>query len=155
LSELRQMVAEAIDEVRRFSRALHPHYLEELGLTNALEMLAREAKANFTRVGPPVRLNPDKELTVYRVAQEALNNARRHAQADVVEMSIEYKLDQVSLDICDNGTGFTVPDYFYDLTRTGHFGLIGMRERVQLVGGRLNIASQPGDGTRVSLIVTP
>ena len=155
LGELRQMVAEAIDEVRRFSRALHPHYLEELGLTNALEMLAREAKANFTRVGPPVRLNPDKELTVYRVAQEALNNARRHAQADVIEMSLEYKLDQVSLEICDNGTGFTVPDYFYDLTRTGHFGLIGMRERVQLVGGRLNIASQPGDGTRVSLIVTP
>ena len=70
-------------------------------------------------------------------------------------MILEYKLDQVSLEICDNGSGFTVPDYFYDLTRTGHFGLIGMRERVQLVGGRLNIASQPGDGTRVRLIVSP
>lgn len=153
LGELRQMVANAIEEVRRFSRALHPHYLEELGLNNALEMLAREAKANFTLIGMPVRLKPDQELTVYRVAQEALNNAHRHAQADVIEMTLEYQLDQVALEICDNGIGFTVPDYSYDLTRTGHFGLIGMRERVQLVGGRLNITSKVGDGTRVSLTV--
>ena len=153
LGELRQMVAAAIDEVRRFSRALHPHYLEELGLTNALEMLAREAKSNFTGTGTPVRLKPETELTIYRVAQEALNNARRHAHADDISMRLEYKLDQVLLEICDNGAGFIVPDYFYDLTRTGHFGLIGMRERVQLVNGQLKVASQVGNGTRVALTV--
>jgi signal transduction histidine kinase len=155
LSELRHMVATAIDEVRRFSRALHPHYLEELGLTSALEMLTREASAAFTCTGTPIRLKPDKELAVYRVAQEALNNARRHAQAGAINMTITYRAESVQLDICDDGIGFTVPDYFYDLTRTGHFGLIGMRERVQLIGGQLEIVSRPGGGTRVSLTVTP
>ncbi len=153
LTELRLMIAHAVDEVRRFSSALHPHYLEELGLTSALEMLAREAKASFNSIGLPLRLMPDKELTVYRVAQEALNNGRRHAQAEAIEINLEYQRDKVILSICDNGVGFIVPDYFYDLTRTGHFGLIGMRERVQLIGGRLNVASEPGHGTRVTLTV--
>jgi signal transduction histidine kinase len=154
VGELRRMLGQAVDEVRRFSRALHPHYLEELGLITALETLAQEANAYFAACGTPLRLKPEKELTIYRIAQEALNNARRHAQTDTIRVELEFKDEMVILRVTDNGLGFTVPDYFYDLTRTGHFGLIGMRERAQLVNGRLSIVSQPGKGTQVSLSIT-
>lgn len=153
VGELRRMLGQAVDEVRRFSRALHPHYLEELGLITALETLSQEANAHFTACGTPLRLKPEKELTIYRIAQEALNNARRHAQTDTIRVELEYTDEMVILCVTDNGLGFTVPHYFYDLTRTGHFGLIGMRERAQLVNGRLNIISQPGKGTQVTLSI--
>lgn len=153
ITELRQMLTQALDEVRRFSRAMHPHALEELGLISALETLASEANAQFEAVGSLIRFNAEKELAIYRIAQEALNNARRHSQAEHIMIRLEYQVGSVVLQISDDGVGFTVPDYFYDLTKTGHFGLIGMRERVQLIGGILSIASKPGKGTNLVLEV--
>ena len=149
IMELRQMIAQGIDEVRRFSRALRPHYLEELGLVTALETLAREVGAQFSLSGQPSPLPAEKELALYRVAQEALNNARRHAQANNIRVEVEYDHNQAILRVCDNGVGFVPPPQLNDLTRTGHFGLMGMRERAQLVNGDLNVNSSPGKGTAV------
>ncbi len=154
ISELREMVAQAIDEVRRFSRALHPHYLEELGLVMALETLAREVGAQFSIIGSPYPMKTDTELAVYRIAQEALNNARRHASANSIQVKIEFERHQASLHIQDDGIGFVLPPQLNDLTRTGHFGLMGMRERSQLVNGRLNVISSPGKGTTVIFTVS-
>lgn len=153
IAELRQMIAQGIDEVRRFSRALHPHYLEELGLATALETLANEVDAQFSVSGQPGEMKSDKALALYRIAQEALNNARRHAQADTIRVELEFEQSQATLRVSDDGVGFVPPPQLNDLTRTGHFGLMGMRERAQLVGGKLNVGTSPGDGTIVTFIV--
>ncbi|MBZ0304304.1 MAG: hypothetical protein K8J31_31500, partial [Anaerolineae bacterium] len=81
------------------------------------------------------------------IAQEALNNARRHAQAEYIHAEIEYGSGGVTLKVTDNGRGFEMPAHLNQLTRSGHFGLIGMRERAQLVAGQLAIKSVPGEGT--------
>lgn len=151
--ELRGMVAQAIEEVRRFSRALHPHYLEELGLVTALETLAREVGAQFSITTLPGPMKADKELAVYRIAQEALNNAHRHARANNIRVEFEFDRNQAILRVCDNGIGFEPPPQLSDLTRTGHFGLMGMRERSLLVKGKLEIVSLPGKGTKVVFTV--
>ena len=153
IMELRDMIADAIEEVRRFSSALHPHYLEELGLLSALEVLTKEAKAQFEVQGTPIRLKPELELTLYRIAQEALNNVLHHAQAQHCAVMLHFQESCIRLRIRDNGQGFIVPAYFSDFTRIGHFGLIGMRERAQLVNGEITIESRPGQGTEVSLTI--
>ena len=153
IAELRQMVAQGIDEVRRFSRALHPHYLEELGLVTALETLAREVGAQFSVIGQPSEMRAEKELTLYRIAQEALNNARHHAQADNIRVELEFEQKLATLRVCDDGVGFVPPPQLNDLTRTGHFGLMGMRERAQLVDGTLNVGTSPAKGTTVTFTV--
>lgn len=149
LRELRSMVEGAIEEVRRFSRALRPLYLEELGLVPALEMLAREAGATFHVTGDHRHLPAEKELALYRVAQAALNNALRHAHARSVAVELAFAEEGVTLRVRDDGVGFVIPEHFTDLARAGHFGLMGMHERMQLVGGRLSVISAPGRGTTV------
>jgi signal transduction histidine kinase len=151
--ELRGMIAQAIEEVRRLSQALHPLYLEELGLIAALETLAREVGAQFTVSGYPHRLSAEKELAFYRIAQEALNNARRHARANTIQVEVKFERDTTTLQVSDDGVGFEPQPQFNVLTGTGHFGLMGMRERSQLIAGQLAIQSTPGMGTRIVLVV--
>jgi signal transduction histidine kinase len=151
ISDLRKMIAEAIDELRRFSQALHPHYLEELGLVTALEILAREFGAEFTSSELNYILNKEQELAIYRIAQEALNNARRHARTTKIRVALQMNQKQLRLKVEDAGIGFHPPARLKDLTHTGHFGLMGMRERAQLVAGQLSIHSADGKGTSVEL----
>ena len=141
------MIADATQEVRRFSQALRPLYLDDVGLVPALEMLVREAEAELQVAGTPRRLGEDKELALYRIAQEALNNVRRHAHASTVRVAIHFGLTGVTLAAGDNGVGFAVPDQYTVLTKDGHFGLMGMKERAQLMGGRFSIVSRRGEGT--------
>lgn len=150
VEELRQMIAQSIEEIRRFSRALHPHYLEELGLLTALETLTRDAKAEFIVKGTPARMNPEHELAFYRIAQEALNNAVRHANAKTIRLEFICEGDRSTLCVSDDGKGFAVPTNFIHFTRTGHFGLIGMRERATLVGGDLMVVSSIDQGVQVT-----
>ncbi len=153
IAELRQMIAQSIEEVRRFSRALHPHYLDELGLVTALETLARESGAQFAILGAPRSMNDEKQLALYRIAQEALNNARRHAQANNIRVEVKFQQETATLEVRDDGIGFEPPPQFNHLTGTGHFGLIGMRERAQLTGGQFAVRSAPGKGTTVVFAV--
>jgi signal transduction histidine kinase len=87
---------------------------------------------------------------VYRVAQEALENVARHAQAHSVQINLLYEKpqEQIQLDVIDDGCGFDPGASFDD----EKYGLRGMRERVEVIGGRLEVASKPGEGTRVSMI---
>ena len=153
VDELRQMIAGAVEEVRRFSRALRPLYLEELGLIPALEMLAHDTGASFHVNGPQQRLKAEQEQVLYRIAQEALHNALRHSQATNTQVYFQVSKIEVKLRVCDNGVGFETPACFTRLTQTGHFGLMGMHERAQLVNGRLNVISSPGSGTTVVFTV--
>jgi signal transduction histidine kinase len=151
IAALREMTGNAINEVRRFSRALRPLYLEDLGLCPALEMLAAEASVGYRVSGEPRRLPADTELVFYRIAQESINNARRHAHAAQVELHLEFAPEAVTLSVQDNGVGFDLPANLSHLTQQGHFGLVGVQERAQLINAHLELASAPGQGTSITV----
>jgi signal transduction histidine kinase len=156
LGELREMTADTIAEVRHVIRNLRPIYLEDLGLVPAIEMLtqplneAAELSATLTVEGEVRRLAPERELALYRIVQEALNNVVKHARARHVHVKLNYG-DQLTVVIQDDGRGFELPDQADALSDLGHFGLIGMRERAELIGARLTIHSAPGVGTTIEL----
>lgn len=151
LDELHRMVAGATAEVRRFSRALRPLYLEDLGLAPALKILAEEAGAGFTLVGTPRRVAPELELALYRIAQESLSNVRRHAHANQVEVTLVFAPSQARLTVSDDGCGFDPPTDLSALARSGHFGLMSMHERAQLVGAQITIDASEGQGASVTV----
>ena len=156
LAELQEMLETTLGEVRRFSRALRPIYLEEAGLVAALETLTRDTRrgdlrATFELKGEPRRLAPDTELALYRIVQEALYNVVKHARASSVRVTAEFTPNDVVLHVEDDGAGFTAPERAGDLVSAGHYGLMGMQERAQLIGARLAIRSRPGEGTQVEV----
>ncbi len=156
LTELRAMTASTIADVRRVIRALRPIYLEDLGLTPALEMLTQSLSergglaVTFTVEGEIYRLAPERELALYRIVQEALNNVVKHARAKQVQVKLNYA-DTLQVLIRDDGVGFEMPDRGDALTELGHFGLVGMRERAELIGAQLTIQSTAGHGTTIDL----
>jgi two-component system, NarL family, sensor histidine kinase UhpB len=156
LKELEDLAERTVENLRRLTRALRPIYLEDLGLVTALEMLAREtSQANhleveFQQSGQERRLSREVELALYRIAQEALSNVVRHASAEHATLSIRFE-KEVSLEVKDDGIGFAVPKSPTDFAPSGHFGLLGIRERADLIGARLELQSEPGSGTRLSV----
>jgi PAS domain S-box-containing protein len=159
LKELHEMADSALQGVRRFSQDLRPSILDDLGLVPALEWLIanleRDQKiaTNVDIIGDSLRLSPEIELTVFRIAQEVMSNIRRHSQATSVELTLDYSADALTLIINDNGQGFNVPDRTSDLALSGKLGIIGMRERARLVSGTLIVQSEKGSGTTVTLRV--
>lgn len=151
VAALRQMVRGEMEEVRRFSRALRPVYLEDLGLCPALELLSNEAGVTYTMTGEQRRLDPTIELSLYRIAQESINNARRHARAQRIELLLAFTPALVSIRVQDDGIGFSPPAHLGSLSREGHFGLMGIQERAELIGARLSVESAPGRGTTVTV----
>jgi two-component system sensor histidine kinase UhpB len=156
LVELSQMATDSVHEVRRVVRALRPLYLEDLGWLSAVRALAEDLDrrgdlmATFRLMGPERRLDPIQELALYRIAQEALNNVERHSDADQVEIRVTIGTG-IEIIIEDNGVGFRPPDRPEELATAGHFGLVGMHERAQIIGARLGLESAPGRGTRVRI----
>lgn len=160
LAEIERMAAQAIEDVRRFTRDLRPIYLEELGLVPALDALCRDTgkalsiPVDCNIVGPARRLRPEIELALYRMAQEALNNAGRHAAAGRITVGLDFSSEVVILTVEDDGRGFTVPESPAEMAPLGHFGLLGLHERAELIGARLKIDSRPGGGTLVRIEVS-
>ena len=157
MAESRLAELAAVDELRRIIGALRPVYLDDLGFLPALEMLVRQmgerttARVTLEIEGTPRRFHPDVELAAYRIAQEALNNALRHAEARTITIHVGHEADGLALSIRDDGQGFAPPARPDVLTRAGHFGLVGMQERATRLGGQLTIDSAPGAGTRVTM----
>jgi signal transduction histidine kinase len=158
LDEIQELIYHIIRDLRRLTGALRPLYIEDLGLTAALDMLAREtSKANripvhFISEGNERRLSAPEEMTLFRMAQEGLSNITRHAQATQATLSLTYSSEAVVLIISDDGQGFDVPESPAEFAPQGHFGLLGMHERAELIGARLEIQSLPREGTK--LLVT-
>jgi two-component system sensor histidine kinase UhpB len=153
LRRVADAVRESLDEVRRIARELRPEALDDLGLVNALIALCSRVDAQG---GPRVRrdlqgglptMSRETELVIYRVAQESLTNAVRHAEAATATVSLKSDSGVVTLTVSDDGKG--MPE---ELPRTTA-GVSGMRERALLVGGRLSIESRQGQGTAVHLRV--
>ena len=156
LDELRGAERETVEELRRIIGALRPSYLEDLGLIPALEMLVQQAddrsssEVRLEKEGSAHRYEPAVELAAYRIAQEALNNAVQHARAEMISVRVRSSDEGLVLSVTDDGVGFDLPARPDVLTRAGHFGLLGMRERATLLGGSLSIDATPGRGTRVT-----
>ena len=153
LAETKALANQAMFELLRLARQLRPTALDDLGLAAALagqvEQLGRgELEASFRADGDFSDLGDDPQLVVYRVAQEALSNAARHAGAERVEVALRRRPDGgVELSVADDGRGFA-----FEQAERG-LGIAGMRERALLVGGELTIESRPGAGTTVRLFV--
>ena len=152
IATLRELAAEALEEVRSMSHTMHPRVLDDLGLAAALEWLARQARAQgtldvhvaATEFQPP--LPAPLAAAFYRVAQEAIRNAARHGEAQHVNVQLRREGLSAVLEISDDGHGFDVASA--EKRRPG-MGLFSMRERIGLVNGHLSVSSAPGRGTRV------
>jgi len=156
LKELREKINGVIEEVRRFSYDLRPGVLDYLGLTAALETLTDELnnkgiKAHFLVTGYEKSLTPDMEITLFRIAQEAVNNIKKYSRAKKVSLGITYTQTKVQLSICDNGQGFNLPARLSELVNQGKLGLIGIEERTRLYGGSFSIQSQAKKGTKITI----
>ena len=155
LEDLRIKATEALENLHRYAQDLRPRILDDLGLVPALEWMAEElAKqhkidASTEVIGIEPTLSPEVQLLLFRIAQEALNNTRRHAEASVVVVKLEFESDKIRMTVSDNGKGFHLPNRAGDLASTGKLGIIGMYERARLAGGALDIQSELGKGTQV------
>jgi two-component system sensor histidine kinase UhpB len=153
IAELRGLVGETLDGVRRLAVHLGPGVLEDLGLRSAIEWLVDRVRVE-AGLRVDLQLEGDCEnvlsevgVAVFRVAQEALTNVVRHAQAERVAVRLTAHADMLELTIQDDGRGFSLDDA---RARPGSsIGLFGMTERIALVDGRIEIDSKPGHGTTV------
>jgi signal transduction histidine kinase len=157
LADMQQLAEQTITSLRRLTHDLRPVYLEDLGLATALNMLARDAHrglgipVDFQMIGRERRLLPEAELAFYRIGQEALSNISRHAQASSAAMYLTFGPQQTTLAVHDDGIGFTLPPTPAEMTAGGHFGLVGMIERAEIIGARLVVDTAPGEGTRLTI----
>jgi signal transduction histidine kinase len=148
LDSIRRLANTSVNEVRDIALLLRPSMLDDLGLTAAIQWQAREVSR---RTGLAVKVSAEVEaedlpeslsICLYRVAQEALQNVARHAQAKTVQIELKQYLGSLVLSVQDDGVGF-------DVASLGGLGLVGMKERLRQVGGVLQVTSQPGKGTTV------
>jgi signal transduction histidine kinase len=161
LEELHVMMDATVDSVRQISRDLRPLILDDLGIVPALRTLVRGVREGDDAVptakleinGTPIHLSPEQELAIYRITQEALNNVRRHAHATNAEVCLAFDVDTIHLKVTDDGRGFSLPSSLAELAEAGHFGLMGVQERVWAAGGTLSIDSSPGQGTRINVSI--
>ena len=154
ISSTQRLVEKSVDIVHRFARELRPAVLDDLGLIPALHSFLKSfttrtgVRAGLTAFAAVERLDTAKRTVLFRVTQEALSNVARHAQASRVEVSIQKLPDCICMKIKDDGKSFNVE-------RTLHanggkrLGLLGMRERLEMVGGKFGVESSPGKGTTV------
>jgi two-component system, NarL family, sensor histidine kinase DevS len=153
---LHRLAGQALDDVQRLARGLRPAALDDLGLVPALERIADDyrqlqgidIRVNADQIGQR-RFAPSIETTAYRIAQEALTNAVKHARATAVTVSLNESGAFLRMMIQDDGHGFDVACLDHSIDRSRHLGLSTMRERAFLAGGKFGIESAPGRGTTI------
>lgn len=156
IAGVQRLVENSVSQVHQFAMKLRPPILDDLGLVPALQSHIRDfikqtnIQVDFKYGSGLEQLGKDRCTILYRVAQEALTNVGRHAQASQVEVRIRMIRKTIQMEIHDNGKSFEVEREL--LGRKVHrIGVIGMRERMEMVGGSFQIASAPGKGTTVSV----
>jgi two-component system NarL family sensor kinase len=159
VEDIRARARQGLQELRRLISDLRPSSLEVLGLRDSLaSYLERFGVENGLEVrfecrGSLQGLDALSEMTLFRVAQEALSNVARHARARMVRLSLEEGDGQVHLEVEDDGTGFVLDDFIRRGDIVPCLGLLSMQARAELAGGRLSVHTGPGRGTRISLRV--
>jgi signal transduction histidine kinase len=155
ITSTQRLVEKSVDIVHRFARELRPTVLDDLGLIPALHSFMKSfakqtgVRAHLTAFAAVEQLDTAKRTVLFRVAQEALNNVARHAHASRVEVSIQKLRHRVCMKIKDDGKSFSVERTLHADGRK-RLGLLGMRERLEMVGGKFVVESSPGKGTTIN-----
>ncbi len=159
LESIRDMIISVSQDLRRLSIDLRPTVLDDLGLIPSLRWLVdvfqQESKieATIEITGEQKPISKKITVLIFRIVQEALNNARRHSAASRVAVNIQFTSTTIQATIQDNGRGFQVPRTYDALMYQGKLGLIGMQQRTQVLNGYLTVNSQSGKGTIISVEV--
>jgi len=147
LGAAKDLTSAALDEARRAIAGLRPSVLDDLGLGPSLESLAHTVSGPEVEVEiAPCRLSPHVEVALYRIAQEALQNVMKHANAERVTLRLSTLKGAVHLVVEDDGRGFRPAEVSRNRNGSPSYGLVGMRERAELVGAHLQVTSKPGSG---------
>ena len=158
LHQLENLVARSLDELQRLIANLRPSHLDDLGLPAALRWWAGETQkvagitVTVTVAGTEHPLASPVKIALFRIAQEALTNVIKHAQAQNVAITLTYSGADVRIEVQDDGWGFDVERAMSDERRQS-WGLLGMRERASLLGGEFTLDSHPGRGTRIAVVI--
>lgn len=156
LQLLKQLLNGAVDSMRTSIYNLWPATLDHMGLPSAIQELFKHQEEltglrhRISVIGEPYQLAPPTQIAAYRIVQEAINNSSRHSSGRQIDLLINYNPQKVYIEICDDGNGFDVEKVLSSPVAC-HFGLIGMQERAQSIGGNLEINSEPGKGCKITL----
>lgn len=157
VTQLHKLAVEILVGLRRYAQELRPAILDDLGLVAAVEWVAdnvsreRGISVSVEMAGSEHDLSPETRLVLFRIAQEALTNIKRHSEATRASVKLECEVGRTIMTVSDNGRGFELPQRLGDLARIGGLGLTGMRERARLLGGTLRVESKPGEGTVITV----
>jgi two-component system sensor histidine kinase DegS len=157
LKELRDDAVKALEALRATAQGLRPRIIDDLGLVAALEWIAEELEkdqkiqVNVETKNMDRALTPETQIVLFRIAQEALNNIRKHAHASSVSIRVESDDEYIKMMVTDDGQGFNVPEKIDDMVGAGRLGLMGMYERALLLNGNLKIKSSPGNGSQITV----
>ena len=154
----RTQAVETVSNLRRLIANLRPPMLDELGLVPALRMLTEDQAAHIpvtlTVTGAERRIDAAQELALFRSAQEAIRNAQRYSQAEHIRVEVVYSPSELQLSVQDDGIGFALPESLDDLASDGHYGLLGIQERLEFLKGSARITSLPAKGTNIKLTIS-
>jgi signal transduction histidine kinase len=159
IAELKLLSMQAIDDLRQFVSDLRPSQLDDMGLVSALRWFVQQfsdrtrVRVDLEVIGAKRRLPSQVETVVFRIAQEGLNNVGRHAQARCAMVRLEFTESSVILGVEDDGRGFDPAQVLTAGPGKRAWGLLGVQERVELVGGKFKLESTPGQGTRLEVQV--
>ena len=152
INDTKKLVSKAINDLRDLSRSLYGNKIAELGLADAIDNELKilqnsgQFKTSFTKNGQPFKLDPQKEMVIYRMLQECLNNAIKHSRAQHIEVVLNYEPALFTLSLTDDGIGFNTTAA--QPAQLG-MGLKSMQNRATMIGGKLSINSIPGSGTSI------
>jgi signal transduction histidine kinase len=157
LRKVEDLARKTTKVIRHMLFTLRPQVLENQGLQVALEDMAKKVEETYGQV-MAVRvswdaercLDPDQKNVIFQIVQEAVSNARKHAQAELVQVTVEQRDDFVITEIADNGVGFEVDAVTANYDQRGSFGMLNLRERTELIGGTFQIRSAVGKGTTIT-----
>jgi len=157
LKKVQSMSVSIMDNISKLIYQLRPSLLDDLGLVPAIRWLEANnlqpsgVRARLVTKGRRRRLPRDVETAIFRVVQEAFNNVVRHSKARHVGVTLQFADDMVTLDIEDDGIGFDVEEAVHSKARPRGLGLLGMSERIELIGGKITIHSQTSAGTQIHI----
>jgi signal transduction histidine kinase len=155
-----ETIRKVVDTLRSICGELRPPALAPFGLSKAIRSHAEKLNERNPDLKIDLHLDDDRQvmperirLALYRIYQQLIMNSLRHAQASRISVSFQLEQDSAILLIKDNGSGFEVPESWIEMVRSGHYGLAGTAERVETLGGTLDVVSSPGKGTRVRVSI--
>jgi two-component system sensor histidine kinase DegS len=159
LIDLKGQVRGGLEEVRKIIFNLRPMALDDLGIVPTLRKYVQDfeektkIRTTFTLVGRESRYPSGLEIAIFRLVQEALSNVAKHAKATFVSVELTLEKEHVKINIADNGIGFDVEKTQQIITKGNNFGLLGMRERVELLDGHMHIASEKDSGAKITMVI--